>query len=208
MAGSQRGQPIPTQFGLGQFEQFVLPHLSVGSRGPAPKLSLHKIFNYILHLLYLGCQWKELPIDKDGEGRPEIHHTRIYSAWRRWEADGCIDAIFTGSVMQLHQDELLDISVIHGDGTTTAAKKGGDNIGFSGHKKLKGDKVVAFCDRHCNVVAPFVSAPGNHNESPLLREALPEVMRIDRMAGITTPSSVLMASMIAGRTARPFSIAA
>ena len=107
MAGSQRGQAIPTQLGLGQFEQFVLPHLSVGSRGPAPKLSLHKIFNYILHLLYLGCQWKELPIDKDSEGRPEIHHTRIYSAWRRWEADGCIDAIFTGSVMQLHQDELL-----------------------------------------------------------------------------------------------------
>jgi hypothetical protein len=61
--------------------------------------------------------------------------------------------------MQLQQDELLDVSVIHGDGTTTAAKKGGDNIGFSGHKKLKGDKVVAFCDRHCNVVVPFVSAP-------------------------------------------------
>jgi hypothetical protein len=43
--------------------------------------------------IYLGCQWKELPIDKDGEGRPEIHHTRIYSAWRRWEAAGCIDVI-------------------------------------------------------------------------------------------------------------------
>jgi hypothetical protein len=56
--------------------------------------------HYILQLLYLGCQWKELPIDKDGEGRPEIHYTRIYSTWRRWEADGCIDAIFTGSVMQ------------------------------------------------------------------------------------------------------------
>ena len=94
MAGSRRGQAIPTQLGLGLFEQFVLPHLSTGSRGPAPKLSLFKIFNYILQLLYLGCQWKELPIDKDGEGRPEIHYTRLYSAWRRWEADGCIDAIF------------------------------------------------------------------------------------------------------------------
>jgi hypothetical protein len=38
-------------------------------------------------------------------------------------------------VLKLHQDELLDITVIHGDGTTTAAKKGGDNIGFNGHKK-------------------------------------------------------------------------
>lgn len=37
------------------------------------------------------------------------------------------------------------------NGATTAAKKGGDNLGYSGHKHLKGDKVVAFCDRHCNV---------------------------------------------------------
>ena len=191
MAETQRWQALPTQLERAEFEQFVLPHLSVGSRGPAPKLSLHKIFNYILHLLYLGCQWKELPIARDDEGRPEIHYTRIYGAFRRWEADGCIDAIFTGSVMQLHQDELLDISVIHGDGTTTAAKKGGDNIGFSGHKKLKGDKVVAFCDRHCNVIAPFVSAPGNHNESPLLREALPEVMRIAREVGMDLQGSIV-----------------
>jgi hypothetical protein len=60
-------------------------------------------------------------------------------------------------VSQLHQKEYLDISVIHGDGTTTAAKKGGDNLGFSGHKQMKGDKVVAFCDRHCNVIAPFIA---------------------------------------------------
>src|SRR6202040_2760333 len=107
----------------------------------------------------------------------EMVHLKV-AAFRRWDADGCMDAIFTGSVLRLHQDNLLDITFIHGDGTTTAAKKGGDNIGFSGHKKVKGDKVVAFCDRNCNVIAPFVSAPGNHNESPLLREALPEVMRI------------------------------
>jgi transposase len=191
MAGSQGGRALPTQLGLAQFEQFVLPHLSIGRRGPAPKLSLHKIFNYILRLLYLGCQWKELPIQKDDEGRPEIHYTRIYSAWRRWEANGCIDAIFTGSVAQLHRDNLLDITVLHGDGTTTAAKKGGDNIGFSGHKKVKGDKVVAFCDRQCNVIAPFVAAPGNRNESLLLREALPEVTRIARMVGMDLHGTIV-----------------
>jgi hypothetical protein len=75
MTGSLPGQAIPTQLGLGLFEQFVLPHLSIGSRGPAPKLGLFKIVNYILQLLYLGCRWKELPIDKDGEGRPEIYYT-------------------------------------------------------------------------------------------------------------------------------------
>src|ERR1700751_3729796 len=191
MAGSQGGRALPTQLGLAQFEQFVLPHLSIGRRGPAPKLSLHKIFNYILRLLYLGCQWKELPIQNEGEGRPEIHYTRVYSPWRRWEADGCIDAIFTGSVVQLHRDKLLDITVLHGDGTTTAAKKGGDNIGFSGHKKVKGDKVVAFCDRPCNIIAPFVSAPGNRNEAPLLRDALPMVMRIAQAVGLELQGAIV-----------------
>ena len=60
-----------------------MSHLSVGRRGPAPKLSLYKIFNYALKILYLGCQWKELPIDKDDEGQPETHYTRIYRIWRR-----------------------------------------------------------------------------------------------------------------------------
>src|ERR1035437_2084282 len=109
---------------------------------PAPKLTLHTLFNYILQSLYLGCQWKELPIEKDQEGRPEIHYTRIYGAFRRWQADGCFEAVFAGSVLKLHQANLLDTTVINGDGTTTAAKKGGDNIGFSGHKKVKGDKIV------------------------------------------------------------------
>jgi hypothetical protein len=100
-------------------------------------------------------------------------------------------AIFTGTVLKLHQADLLDVTVIHGDGTTTAAKKGGDNIGFSGHKKVKGDKVVAFCDRNCNVIAPFVSAPGNRNESPLLREALPMVMRMAHAVGLDLQGAIV-----------------
>ena len=169
MAKREQWREIPTELSPERFQEFVLPHLTVGSRGPPPKLSLHALFNYILKLLYLGCQWKELPIEKDATGRRVIHHIRIWHQFRRWVADGCFNAIFEGTVLTLHQAELLDVSVIHGDGTTTAAKKGGDNIGFSGHKKVKGDKVVAFCDRNCNVIAPFVSAPGNQNESPLAR---------------------------------------
>ena len=184
MAHAQSRQGIPTHLTLEQFEEFVLPHLHTGRRGPQPKLTLHVIFNYILKLLYLGCQWKELPIEKNGEGRPEIHYTRIYGAFRRYEAHGCFELIFAGSVSLLSLTGQLDISVIHGDGTTAAAKKGGDNLGFNGHKHMKGDKVVAFCNRNCNVIAPFVSAPGNRNESPLLKAALPQVTRIAKQVGL------------------------
>jgi hypothetical protein len=144
MAETERRQALPTQLELVEFDQFVLPHLSIGSCGPAPKLSFYKIFNYVLKILYLGCQWKCLPIRKDGEGHPETHYTHIYRIWRRWMDNGCMDAIFAGSVSTLHEDGRLDTAVIHGDGTTTAAKRGGDNLGFNGHKKVKGDKVVAF----------------------------------------------------------------
>jgi transposase len=191
MAKSVQSRSIPTELSLEQFRQFVLPHLTVGSRGPAPKLSLHALFNYILKLLYIGCQWKELPIARDVRGLPEIHYTRIYGAFRRWQADGCFDIIFTVVVLRLHQTNLLDVTIIHGDDTTTAAKKGGDNIGFNGHKKIKGDKVVAFCDRNCNIIAPFVAAPGNHNESPLLRAALPNVMRMARSAGLDLQGTIV-----------------
>src|SRR6516225_10900271 len=64
MARSEQSRGIPTQLSLRQFRQFVLPHLTVGRRGPAPKLSLHTLFNYILKVLYLGCQWKELRLQK------------------------------------------------------------------------------------------------------------------------------------------------
>jgi transposase len=139
----------------------------------------------------LGCQWKNLPIEKDQHGRREIHPTSIYRIFRRWQAEGCFDLIFEGSVLNLHQDNRLDLTVIHGDGTTTAAKKGGDNIGFSGHKKVKGDKAVVFCDRDCNVIAPLVAAAGNRNESPLLRQALPQLTKIARALGLDLQDSIV-----------------
>ena len=114
MAQSKQWQGIPTSLTEAQFIQFVLPYLTVGRRGPASKLTLYAIFNYILHLLYIGCQWKELPIRMDPDGHPEIHYTRIYRFFRRWEAEGCIAAIFSGSVLNLHKSDLLDISIIHG----------------------------------------------------------------------------------------------
>jgi hypothetical protein len=116
MAETHRRQALSTQLEFAEFEQFVLPHLSIGSRGPAPELNHYKIFNYVLKILYLGCQWKELRIREDGEGHPETHYTRIYRIWPRWVGNGCMDAIFAGSVSRLHEDGRLDMAVIHGDG--------------------------------------------------------------------------------------------
>jgi hypothetical protein len=54
-----------------------------------------------------------------------------------------------------------------------------------------GDKIVPFCDRNCNVIAPFVAAPGNRNESPLLKEALPQVTRIAKQVGLDLSKTIV-----------------
>ncbi|MBV8887488.1 MAG: transposase [Chroococcidiopsidaceae cyanobacterium CP_BM_RX_35] len=61
----------------------------------------------------------------------------------------------------------------------------------AGTSTFIGDKVVAFCDRHCNVVAPFVAAPGNRHESPLLLKALPQVIRIAKHVGLELNKTIV-----------------
>lgn len=56
---------------------------------------------------------------------------------------------------------------------------------------MKGDKVVALCDRNCNVIAPMVFAPGNKNESPLIREAMGPLKRIAKAVGFNLKGSTM-----------------
>ncbi|REG52199.1 DDE family transposase [Paraburkholderia sp. BL6669N2] len=51
--------------------------------------------------------------------------------------------------------------------------------------------MVALCDRHCNVIAPFITAPGNRNESPLLRDALPRLSQIARAIGMDLQGAIV-----------------
>lgn len=56
---------------------------------------------------------------------------------------------------------------------------------------MKGDKVVALCDRNCNVVAPMIFAPGNKNESPLIREAMGPLKSIAKAVGFNIKGSTM-----------------
>ena len=120
---------IPTKASPEFFSKFIFGHLTSGSRGPKRKLSDFKIFNYILKLLHTGCQWENLQIEKDVNGDPEIHYTSVYKTFRMWEDDQCFEAIFTNTVKVLHDRGKLDTSIVHGDGTTTSAKKGAIILG-------------------------------------------------------------------------------
>src|SRR5690242_5760226 len=116
--------PIPVQLSAPEFEAFIFPHLSMPKRGPKCKLGYHRVFNLILWVLYTGMQWKSLPIPQDAHGKPAIHYTTIYKVFAKWAYDGSLWQAFVASVRHLAAEKQLDLTVLHGDGTNTVAKKG------------------------------------------------------------------------------------
>ncbi len=115
---------IPVQVSAQEFTAFILPHLSVPKRGPQCKIGYHKPFNYILKVLYTGMQWKELPITQGPAGKAELHYTGVFKLFARWAEDGSLERAFLASVTHLAQARHLDLSLLHGDGSNTVAKKG------------------------------------------------------------------------------------
>lgn len=114
-----RVKKLPVHVGLAEFNRLIKPHLSRARRGPPGKLSSYQIFNYILYVLHTGCQWNQLPIE-----RKQIHWSNVYKWHYRWSKDGSYRNLFEASVILLDRRGDLDLSLVHGDGSNTVAKKG------------------------------------------------------------------------------------
>jgi len=63
-----------------------------------------------------------------------------------------IRKIFDRSVKALSDTGKLDLTVLNGDGVNIVAKKGGQWIGYSGHKHQKGDKMLPIFDNAGNIL--------------------------------------------------------
>jgi len=110
---------IPTKVSRKDFNRDIDPHLKRPKIGPKPKLSLYKIFNYMLYVLHTDIQWHQLKTK-----RHEIHYTNVYKWHNRWSKDGSYQALFEASVIHLPKTDQLDTSLLHGDGSNTVVKKG------------------------------------------------------------------------------------
>lgn len=111
---------IPKKVTVKNFNQYIKPHLKKCFKGPKPKLSFYKIFNYILYVLHTGIQWEQLKTRRN-----ELHWTNIYKWHNRWSKDGSYQKLFEASIIHLKDTDQLDISILHGDGSNTVVKKGG-----------------------------------------------------------------------------------
>src|ERR671928_594278 len=138
MTAAPATTPIPVQLSEPEFTAFILPHLSMPERGPKCTLGYYRVFNLILSVLYTGMQWKCLPVPHDAQGKPAIHYTTVYKVFAKWADDGSLWQAFVASVRHLAAEKQLDLSVLHGDGTNTVAKKGGMVSGSQGTNIRKG----------------------------------------------------------------------
>jgi hypothetical protein len=130
-------------------------------------------------------------IRTDTAGKPAIHYTTVYKVFARWSDDGSLAEAFIASVAHLADHNQLDLSVLHGDGTNTVAKKGGDGIGYSGHKHQQGEKVIAIIDNNGYVLAPLPVAPVNEADTVLLPEGLKALKRVARLTGLELEGAYL-----------------
>src|SRR5262245_46770554 len=110
---------IPTKVSRKAFNRSIAPHLQRPKTGPTPKLSLYKIFHYILYVLHTAIQWDQLKTKCH-----ELHDTNVYKWHNRWSKDGSYQTLFQASMIPWHQTDQLDTSVLHGDGSNTVVKKG------------------------------------------------------------------------------------
>ena len=188
-----KNKHIPVELSEKDFNAFILPHLSTSTLGRKPKIPFLKLFNYIMYVAHTGCQWDALKkvIDKNKEGKCEIHYTNVFRWFKRWSNDKSWISVFNNTVMLLQQNNQLYLDILHGDGTSSMAKKGGDNIGYNGHKHFKGEKTVAICDRNCNVISPFTTAPGNRNESLLFADAFAFLNSTIKSIGASIKGSIM-----------------
>jgi transposase len=126
---------LPTHVTRKEFNRFIRPYLSMGTRGTKPKLSAYKIFNHVLYILHTGCQWKSLPVKG-------IHWTNIYKHHNRWSKDGTYKKVFEGSLHYLADTGKFDLSVLHGDGSNVVAKKGAHALATRGTNTKEAKKAL------------------------------------------------------------------
>jgi hypothetical protein len=110
---------IPKQVSRKDFNKYINPHLRKPMKGPRPKISFYKIFNYILYVLHTGIQWNQLKTRRN-----ELHWSNVYRRHNQWSKDGSYQKLLFASIIHLKDTNQLDTSIIHGDGSNTVVKKG------------------------------------------------------------------------------------
>lgn len=140
---------------------WILPHLSVGERGPDCQAERLEVVEAILYKLKTGCQWRMLPV-KQFFTHTALSWSGVYHHFNEWRKDGSWKALWL-TLLRLNRPR-LDLSSVQLDGSHTRTRCGGAAIGYQGRKAARTSNMLFLADNTGQPLACAHPQAGNHHD--------------------------------------------
>jgi transposase len=165
-----------------KIERWIVPHLSKGSRGAKVGVELWRIVGAILYRLKSGCQWRMLPVEQFFTSKAKLSRSGVYHHYREWVRDGSFKTVWIELLKANHQ--LLDLSSMQLDGSHTAAKNGGEHIGYQRRKAARTTNALFLSDNQGLPLAVATSQSGNHHDLHDIEQLFEELCKVLQEADV------------------------
>jgi transposase len=163
-------------------EKWIIPNLSIGSRGFEPKVHLVELVEAILYRLKTGCQWRELPTEKFFSGTI-LSWNSVYYHFNKWSKAGCWRKVFVNLLRENRQ--YLDLSRLSLDGSHTPSKNGGEAVAYQGRKSCKTTNALFIVDNEGVPLSMSTPQEGNHHDLYEINILFGELCDMLKEAGIS-----------------------
>lgn len=162
-------------------EQWIIPHIHNGKRGPAPTVPLYQLVQAIFYRLKTGCQWRMLPL-RALFGDSSLTWQGVYYHHYKWVRDGSWQRIWI-ELLKAHPDK-LDLSSMQLDGSHTPCKKQGEHIGYQGRKSARTTNALFLVDNTGQPLAMATPQAGNHHDVFEIEALFEQMCALLKEAGI------------------------
>lgn len=162
-------------------EKWIIPHLTVGTRGFDTTVPLTEIVECIFHRLKTGCQWRELPT-KQFFTDNILHWNSVFYYYNKWSKADCWCKIWINILTK--NRKYLDMSSVELDGSHTPAKNGGDAVGYQGRKACSTTNALFLSDNQGVMLAMSTPQEGQHHDLFNIQVLFDEICELLKAAGI------------------------
>ena len=167
--------------GKATIEKWILPHLTIGTRGFDTTVPLTEIVECVFHRLKTGCQWRELPT-KQFFTNKILHWNSVFYYHNKWSKADCWRTIWINILTKNRQ--FLDMSSVEFDGSHTPAKNGGDAVGYQGRKACNTTNALFLSDNQGVMLAMSTPQEGQHHDLFEIQMLFNEICELLKEAGI------------------------
>jgi len=142
--------------------RLIEPHLPSPARTGRPRNDDdRRTVNGIVYVLTTGCRWMDMPAAYGS-------HKSIWERHKNWSQDGTWKRIMDALVSKGILDGDHRYGIPLGRQLDRARQKGGEKIGYDGHKKIKGTKIHAAVTQGSFPVIVMISPANIHEGTKLI----------------------------------------